>query len=286
MATSEKRLGFIVPNGILAELERYPFMRDLHVTHAGFYPGSTGHCNRPNGTHEMVLIFVAGGKGYVKVAGPRQAVVPGDLICVPEEAAHRYGSDEGWRIYWVHARGASLPFYRREWGVDARKPVVPVEGELQIIGLFRELLTIMEQALSVRGVFAASCVLCHLMQVLVEAAARGRTRSGGARERVARTVRHIRANPRMTFAVKDLAAMANLAAPYYAHLFKRFTGFSVRNFAIRCRMNRARSLLATTKLQIAEIAADLGYSDALYFSRQFKAFNGVPPTAFRMENRF
>ena len=80
--------------------------------------------------------------------------------------------------------------------------------------------------------------------------------------------------------------MANLATPYYAHLFKRLTGFSVRNFAIRCRMNRARSLLATTKLRIGEIASDLGYSDSLYFSRQFKAFNGIPPTRFRQEHRF
>ena len=80
--------------------------------------------------------------------------------------------------------------------------------------------------------------------------------------------------------------MAKLATPYYAHVFKRLTGFSVRNFAIRCRMNLARSLLATTDHRIGEIASDLGYADALYFSRQFKAFNGMPPREFRRENRF
>jgi AraC-like DNA-binding protein len=40
-------------------------------------------------------------------------------------------------------------------------------------------------------------------------------------------------------------------------------------------------LLLTTDLGVAEIAAEVGYDDAFYFSRQFRAVNGVSPRQFR-----
>lgn len=51
-------------------------------------------------------------------------------------------------------------------------------------------------------------------------------------------------------------------------------------FLLRIRMERARTLLLTTKLTMEQIAASVGYEDALYFSKLYK--NGTsapqPPT--------
>ena len=46
-------------------------------------------------------------------------------------------------------------------------------------------------------------------------------------------------------------------------------------------MSSAKSMLTDTKLSIDEISAQVGYSDALYFSRLFKSAEGMSPTQFR-----
>lgn len=54
-------------------------------------------------------------------------------------------------------------------------------------------------------------------------------------------------------------------------------------FLLRIRMERARTLLLTTKLTMEQIAASVGYEDALYFSKLYKKWYKRSPTAHRAE---
>lgn len=51
------------------------------------------------------------------------------------------------------------------------------------------------------------------------------------------------------------------------------------------RVARARYLLDTTTLTDAEVAAELGYSDPLYFSRLFRRTQGQSPRDYRQRPR-
>jgi len=53
---------------------------------------------------------------------------------------------------------------------------------------------------------------------------------------------------------------------------------------VRARVARARQLLLESDLSIKQIASELGYSSAFYFSRQFKAMTGGAPTDFRRQH--
>jgi len=58
-------------------------------------------------------------------------------------------------------------------------------------------------------------------------------------------------------------------------------GTSFRERLAACRLRRARQRLATSDVPIAEIAAELGYSDASNFSRAFYRELGQSPMSFR-----
>ena len=45
-------------------------------------------------------------------------------------------------------------------------------------------------------------------------------------------------------------------------------------------MQRARELLTLPNIRIKAVAARLGYTDPLYFSRVFKRIVGLPPEAY------
>ncbi len=74
--------------------------------------------------------------------------------------------------------------------------------------------------------------------------------------------------------------------PFYLNrLFREQTGSTLHRFLMECRMNRARSMLASTGLSIREIADSLGFSSSAYFSELFKALCGVTPAAYRQSYR-
>lgn len=79
----------------------------------------------------------------------------------------------------------------------------------------------------------------------------------------------------------DMERRFYLTYKYMGTAFKKETGQTILSYHTRLRMNYARRLILTTSHSIDEISQILGYTDALYFSRVFKKYNGLSPQAFR-----
>lgn len=75
----------------------------------------------------------------------------------------------------------------------------------------------------------------------------------------------------------------------YSYISRRFsaeTGRTIEAYYTDQRMERARNLLATSDLPIAEIGALLKYSAASHFSAAFRRVDGISPSAFRKRNDY
>lgn len=79
----------------------------------------------------------------------------------------------------------------------------------------------------------------------------------------------------------DMERRFYLTYKYMGTAFKKETGETILSYHTRLRMNYAKRLILTTSHSIDEISRILGYTDALYFSRVFKKYNGLSPQAFR-----
>lgn len=75
----------------------------------------------------------------------------------------------------------------------------------------------------------------------------------------------------------DLYQENGLTSNYLRQLFREVMGCSPGEYVKQLRMRQARYLLHTTDLQHKRIAAELGYPDALYFSRIYRQFWGHSP---------
>lgn len=84
-----------------------------------------------------------------------------------------------------------------------------------------------------------------------------------------------------SFTLARLGRRYGLSEKYFASRFKQYVGASPIEYLTICRMNVARELLATTTLSIKEVSYQVGYEDALYFSRQFKSRFGVSPSQWK-----
>ncbi|MEM7627167.1 MAG: AraC family transcriptional regulator [Planctomycetota bacterium] len=82
----------------------------------------------------------------------------------------------------------------------------------------------------------------------------------------------------------DLSALAAAHGISYERLRKKFrdrVGVPPGEFRIRRRIDRARALIAEEGCSNKAVAYQLGYPDPFTFSRQFKKYVGISPSAFR-----
>jgi AraC-like DNA-binding protein len=80
--------------------------------------------------------------------------------------------------------------------------------------------------------------------------------------------------------IRELADRFCCGTERFARLFRRHMGMSPKEFLIRLRMDKARNLMYSN-LAVKHVAQQVGYDDALYFSRLFKKTYDLSPDEFR-----
>ena len=90
----------------------------------------------------------------------------------------------------------------------------------------------------------------------------------------------IHAHLDQNIALADLADVAHLSEFHFARLFKQTTGLPPHQFVIHQRVERAKRLIAAGRLSLAQVAAEVGFSDQSQLNRHFKRLVGVTPRRF------
>ena len=106
--------------------------------------------------------------------------------------------------------------------------------------------------------------------------------SGGrlARHALRAVEEYIHAHLDQNIALADLADVVHLSEFHFARLFKQTTGLPPHQFVIHQRVERAKQLIATGRLSLAQIAVEVGFSDQSQLNRHFKRLLGVTPRRF------
>lgn len=84
-----------------------------------------------------------------------------------------------------------------------------------------------------------------------------------------------------TFNLSELALKSFFSKNYFCRLFKEITGTTVSQFVCGIRIDEACNLLLTTDKTIAQVSADVGFSDYKAFHLAFKKLKGLPPGKYR-----
>jgi|GEM_PF-4656197 len=72
-----------------------------------------------------------------------------------------------------------------------------------------------------------------------------------------------------------------VSSSHLARLFKQTIGYSLTDYIIRRRMQRAAQLLTETDWQITQIADYCGYQQVAFFTRTFRRVYNLTPSAYR-----
>ncbi|GAA3390565.1 AraC family transcriptional regulator [Cryptosporangium minutisporangium] len=102
---------------------------------------------------------------------------------------------------------------------------------------------------------------------------------------IARVTAAVRDDPGQPWTVDRLARVAHASRSMFAERFRLVVGESPGRYVLRIRMERAKQLLRRDGWSVARTAVALGYGSEAAFSRAFRRFVGVPPSAWRQTSR-
>jgi AraC-like DNA-binding protein/ligand-binding sensor protein len=102
---------------------------------------------------------------------------------------------------------------------------------------------------------------------------------------IAKALGYIEENIHRRITLSETAKAVGRSCSTLSHAFTKFTGKPFSQTVIEAKLTRAEEYFKNSpELSIEETAFNLGYEDALYFSRLYKKYRGVPPSEYR--NRF
>ena len=85
--------------------------------------------------------------------------------------------------------------------------------------------------------------------------------------------------------IAALARLCGLSPGTFSRRMQECFNESPKHYLLRTRIDRAKSMLLESAYTIEAIAGALDYSEPAHFSRQFKKYTGVTPSAFRTSHQ-
>ena len=83
--------------------------------------------------------------------------------------------------------------------------------------------------------------------------------------------------------VKNIADAVHLTPKYLSHMYKKNTEKNIIDRLNETRVQKAKELLKEPGSRVSDIAYQVGFSDASYFTRVFIRYTGISPSDYKVK---
>jgi len=239
------------------------------------------------------IYFPYGGRGAFALDGREHMLRPRHVALLPAKRQNRCWQDPRDPVekIWVH-------FDARVLGLVDLFDVLPcpapfdTQGDPEIQRLLEALVEEAKAPAPYQGLAQTGMLALILARILrlaekqkVPAAIRHplveKEALRGPGDRIGAVLEHIAAHYAKDLSLEDLAKVVHLHPTYFSNHFRKATGVAPMAFLQKFRIERAKGLLSTSDLTVAEAGAKVGFPDPYHFSRVFKKLTGSAPKAFQ-----
>ncbi|MHA6531980.1 helix-turn-helix transcriptional regulator [Paenibacillus sp. BAC0078] len=250
----------------------------------GHYTDFPQHAERRSegflNSYNLHLVF--GGEGYVFQDGERIPIGRGRGFLFPKGAYQQYGSDpvQPWEVRWMHFRtGISLPLLEE---VDKSR------GYFFSFDPDAGLIPVMEEMYRLSDSYATSSeprLSALLYELLITLLQNSEPLHGSVPLEIRHSIRHtadmIHRECERPWTLEAMARLAGYSSYHFLRLFRAIMGKTPNRYLTDCRLVRAKLLLVSTELSVAQVAVQTGFQQSSYFIKVFKQMEGMPPNQYR-----
>lgn len=250
-------------------------------------------CTR-NHTHNFYeLAIVLRGAGFHIVADQKMPIRPGSifLLCPGEYHRYEYSGSltllnfmfDSISLRPFRAQLADLPGYRQLFQRGTPKGEFHVDSAtIAELDILLNTMTMESRQQMPWSSLLLTINLVNALVLIIQKLSQGKVIHGSSD--IAPAVSFMLRNYQNTLHLSQLSRMANLSESSFYRKFNNEFGMPPMKWLLQLRIHRAMEFLIRSDMTIAEIAAATGFSDSLYFSRQFRKLAGCSPRNYRLRD--
>lgn len=270
-------------------INREPSRGELSVLFSGYSQTSHDHRVGPLVHPHHLLHFVLSGRGTFHCMGKSYTVEKGGAFFIYPGELVRYDADpeSPWEYRWIAFKGLQVDQFLSRMGISPHRPVTSQSYSRRTAAYFRRIQEVLRSGGPVSDMQAGGwlrLILAELVRDRVAEAAREPEPESEIKRQIEQAIRWLTLQYSQPVSIEHMAQTLGYHRTYLSKMFKRHTGKSPMSFLLQIRMERANLLLGE-QLTVEQVAASVGYPDALYFSKQFKKYFGLSPTEYRQEHK-
>ncbi|NIF21321.1 helix-turn-helix transcriptional regulator [Candidatus Pantoea multigeneris] len=236
-------------------------------------------------TERLEMMFFAGGSGHYTIDGHRYAVQQGDLLIFNAGSWHDESptaSDE-LHTFSCGINGLSLTGRPENHLIRGDTRAVRNCGvrQAEVFHLFNALWQHLQHKDA--GVSSLTAPLLQAIVCIAEDLFNAEPATLSTSEFVLghRIQHYLENHYREEIELNAITRALNMNLFYLVHVFKKFSGYSPKQYQARLRIGEAQSLLLGTDAGVTYIANSVGYSNVNNFHRMFSKLVGIPPVKYR-----
>lgn len=256
--------------------QTYPIIKDHPATHAFTW-------NKGRILDDYYLVYISKGKGTFESSETGLfEISAGTCFFLFPGVWHRYKPDphSGWEEYWVGFKGYYPEYLMSQHFFDKKNPFIQVGLNVELQQLFHKLLDCVKSSISGYHQIISGVTL-EMLGMVNSIALNEYTGADETSRAIAKAKFRMRESIEKPIEIDELLNEIPMSYSKFRQAFKKATGQSPNQYYLNIRLNKAKELLASTSLNINEIAFHTGFESIFYFSKLFKKKIGISPKDYR-----
>ena len=259
----------------------------LRINNCGYYRVHTGpviETYHPEGRNDYQLLYIASGKGhfYFKGSERETVVTKGNMILFRpgEPQVYYYYATDKTEVYWVHFTGWKVEEYLSRYELPKEENVFYTGVSPDYPWIYNQMLRELQlQRENYEEMI--SLYMHHVFLTINRYIKEGRQSKNDMINEIEKAAHYFKENYNTKISIEQYAQEHMMSVNWFIHSFKNVMKVPPMQYVVSLRMAAAKGYLESTNKTVGEIAAAVGYDNALYFSRVFRKYTGLSPTEYR-----
>lgn len=236
---------------------------------------------RTSGRRDYQILYAAEGTVHVMTKQGFSDIGKGGVFIykpnVPQN--YYYVLPEKPDVYWIHFTGAKVEQILENLGLSGDEPM-QLQYKEEIAELFDKIIGELRMGRYLNAEMAE--VYCK--QLLIQIS-RSYQQKDMAKQRynslLDEVINHFNREYQADINIAEYATKLHISCSWFIREFKKYTGYSPKQYLTNLRIQHAKELLNNRYLSINDVSSIVGYDNQLYFSRIFRKSTGMSPSEYR-----
>lgn len=255
----------------------------FYVQEVGYFKTLPPYFTEREHLNSFLIVYTLSGEGELNYRGQTYTLKKGQCFFINCVEYHYYkvADNSNWEFLWVHFNGNNSLGYFEEFSRNDFQTISVEQSELFENTLW-QLIKLHQNKSAASDILTSQCIHTLLTELIVQNAA-GNVSYFSLPEYIKATMKYIDLHFSEDLTLEHLAKLQNINKFHLSHEFNKYTGFTVKEYIITCRLSHAKDLLKYTDKTVQEISEICGVYHTSHFINLFKAREGCTPHKYRKD---